>query len=142
MLPPWQEMAHEKGLQWEVNLEAHLPLLYGDALRLGQVMGNLISNAIKMTPAGGKISLAAGQETDQIWLRVSDTGPGIQPEELQKIFEPFYRGQSGTRLDTGMGLGLSIAKNLVEAHGGVLQVDSRPGAGSAFTVWLPLNAAA
>ncbi len=138
-LRPWQEMARQKDIQWQQAVPAHLPRLQGDPLRLAQVIGNLVSNAIKMTPAGGSIRVAAGSEPGRLWIRVSDTGPGIHPDELKKIFEPFYRGQAGTQVDSGMGLGLSIAKNLVEAHAGSLEVDSQPGTGSTFTVWLPVG---
>lgn len=138
-LRPWQGMARRKDIQWELAVPPTLPQLDGDPVRLAQVIGNLVSNAIKMTPAGGKISISAAGEAGKLWIKVADTGPGIQPDELNKIFEPFYRGQAGTRGDAGMGLGLSIAKNLVEAHGGTIQVDSHPGAGSVFTVWLPLT---
>jgi len=138
-LLPWQEMARGKDIQWELVVSPGLPPLYGDPVRLAQVVGNLVSNAIKVTPAGGKITISAGSDGGKLWIKASDTGPGIQPDELKKIFEPFYRGQAGTQVDSGMGLGLSIAKNLVEAHGGNIQVDSRPGVGSTFTIWLPLT---
>jgi len=137
-LRPWQEMARGKDIQWKLDVSPGLPQLNGDPVRLAQVVGNLVSNAIKMTPAGGKITVSAESDAGKLWIKVTDTGPGIQPDELKKIFEPFYRRQAGTQVDTGMGLGLSIAKNLVEAHGGNIQVDSHPGIGSTFTIWLPL----
>ena len=73
------------------------------------------------------------------WIRVGDTGPGIAPEEQGRIFDPFYRSQPGRRFPQGMGLGLSIARDVVLAHGGRLDVDSTPGLGSRFTVFLPLS---
>lgn len=138
-LRPWQEMAHQKDIRWQADIPAGLPPLFGDPLRLAQVTGNLLSNAIKMTPPGGAITVSSGSGEGKLWVRVADTGPGIPPDELEVIFEPFYRGQAGARVDRGMGLGLSIARSLVEAHGGELQVESRPGAGSAFTFSLPLE---
>ena len=83
--------------------------------------------------------MAAGISEGKIWIRVSDTGPGIPSEELDKIFTPFYRSPYEKRVAQGMGLGLSIARDLVEAHQGRLEVQSQPGLGSQFTVWLPLT---
>jgi signal transduction histidine kinase len=110
-----------------------------DPDRLAQVVGNLLSNAIKYTPPRGTVSLDAGVEGEEVWIRISDTGPGISPEEQERIFAPFYRSRPGRRFPQGMGLGLSIASTLVAAHGGRLKLDSAPGLGSRFTVWLPLD---
>lgn len=140
VLVPWQEAAAEKNLTWSTLIPAELPAVEVDPMRFAQVIGNLASNAVKYTPAGGSVSVKAGQEAEQIWLRISDSGPGIPPEEQEKIFLPFYRSSSGKRIKQGMGLGLSIAKDLVVAHGGRIQVESSPGSGSQFTVWLPLHA--
>ncbi|MFM8321331.1 MAG: sensor histidine kinase [Chloroflexota bacterium] len=137
-LRPWHEMARGRDLQWVFDVPADLPLVNGDPVRLAQVVGNLISNAIKVTPPGGIIAVTAGSSGDQLWIKVSDSGPGIPADELQKIFEPFYQGRTGASRDAGMGLGLSIARSLVEAHGGSIHVDSHPGAGSEFTIQLPL----
>jgi signal transduction histidine kinase len=79
----------------------------------------------------------AGQEETQVWICISDSGPGIPPQEQEMIFLPFFRGSQGRRIKQGMGLGLSIAKDLVTAHGGQISVESKPGAGSRFTIWLP-----
>lgn len=142
-LPPtvisWREAAHAKGLHWDMDVPDSLPTLSLDPDRLGQVLGNLLSNAIKYTPAGGKVSVAAGQRDAQVWISVSDTGSGIAPEEQEKVFEPLFRSQREQRFPQGMGLGLTIARDLVEAHGGRISVDSRPRQGSRFTVWLPLE---
>jgi signal transduction histidine kinase len=110
-----------------------------DPDRLAQVLGNLLSNAIKYTPAGGAVSFEAGLDNGDVRLRVSDTGTGIEPEEQGRIFEPFYRSQSD-RFPEGLGLGLAIAQDLIEAHGGRLEVESQPGQGSQFTAWLPQQA--
>jgi signal transduction histidine kinase len=105
---------------------------------LGQALGNLLSNAIKYTPPGATVSVDAGVDGEMFWIQVGDTGPGIAPEEQARIFDPFYRSQPGQRFPQGMGLGLSIARDVVVAHGGRLELDSAPGLGSRFTVYLPL----
>jgi len=141
MLTPWQEAAVRKRLHWALNLPDSLPTIQADPLRLGQVIGNLVSNAIKFTPGGGTVTIKAGESDEQIWIQVSDTGPGIPPDQQEKMFEPFVRGGQGRRFPQGMGLGLSIARGLVEAHGGRLELESEVGFGSNFTVWLPLHPA-
>lgn len=139
MLLPWKEAASEKRLKWQETIPPDLPEISADPLRLEQIIGNLTSNAVKYTPVGGSISISAGTTQTEIWVRVRDTGSGIPPEEQEKIFKPFYRGQQGRRVVQGMGLGLTIARDLVIAHEGRLEVDSTPGLGSQFTVWLPLT---
>jgi two-component system sensor histidine kinase BaeS len=136
-LPPWREEAQDKGLEWDVSLPETLPVLSLDEDRLAQALGNLLSNAIKFTPSGGRVTMEAGVDGDQVWLRVSDTGPGIDPAEQAHIFDPFYRIRTGRRFPQGMGLGLTIARDAVNAHGGRLEVQSAPGEGSCFTIWLP-----
>jgi signal transduction histidine kinase len=138
-LAPWRESALAKGLAWKATIPPDLPGAQVDPDRLGQVVGNLLSNAIKYTPPGGSVSVDAGTKGEEAWIRVSDTGPGISEEEQARIFAPFYRSQSGRRFPHGMGLGLNIAATLVAAHGGRLDLDSTPGQGSRFTVWLPLS---
>jgi two-component system sensor histidine kinase BaeS len=139
MLVPWQEAALEKKLGWQAEIPTGLPIVLADPVRLAQIVGNLASNAVKYTPPGKSVSVTAGADGDWVWMRVSDTGPGIPPEELQRVFEPFYRGNQGRRIKQGMGLGLSIARDLALAHGGRLEVESQPGGGSQFTVWIPVN---
>ena len=106
---------------------------------MAQVIGNLLSNAIKYTPAGGQVKISAGTDERSFWIKVSDSGAGIQADERDKIFVPFFRGEPGRRIKQGMGLGLTIARDLVMAHGGELSVESVSGQGSSFTVTLPLN---
>jgi len=139
MLKPWQQAAVQKRLHWKLKLPNALPQVQADPLRLSQVIGNLVSNAIKYTPGGGTVGIEAGVESNWIWLRVSDTGPGIPLEMQEKMFEPFVRGGQGKRFPQGLGLGLSIARELIEAHGGRLELDSEAGLGSKFIVWLPLH---
>lgn len=116
-------------------------LVCGDRDRLKQVMVNLISNAINYTPEGGEITVGLGKSKDYARFTVSDTGPGIPPEDLSHIFERFYRGEkSRTRQkDKGFGLGLSIAYWIVRNHGGRIEVNSTVGKGTTFCVWLPLT---
>ena len=139
MLTPWKQAALGKDLHWELDIPESLPVVRADPLRLDQVVGNLVSNAIKFTPTGGTVKVNAGETDSYIWIRISDTGPGVPPESQEKIFEPFVRDGQGRRFPQGMGLGLSIAQELVNAHGGKLELESQAGLGSKFTVWLPLH---
>jgi two-component system OmpR family sensor kinase len=116
-------------------------LVCGDRDRLKQVLVNLVGNAINYTPAGGEVLVALGKEQNQARLTVSDTGPGIAPEDLPHIFERFYRGEKSrtrSRDGKGFGLGLSIAYWIVRNHDGRIEVDSKVGSGTTFAVWLPL----
>ena len=139
VLSPWQAMAEEKRLHWTTDIPTSLPTLQADPVRLAQVIGNLVDNAIKYTPPGHAVTITAGQEGERAWVRVADKGPGISTEEQALIFNPFYRGGQGRRIKQGMGLGLSIARDLAVAHGGQIILASTPGQGSQFTLWLPLN---
>ena len=136
-LRPWGEAARQKQIQWIEEIPSDLPVIQADSDRLAQAAGNLVSNALKYTPAGGTITVTAGSKDSDVWFCVKDTGPGIPAEERDKIFQPFYRGSHGRRFPQGMGLGLSIAHDLVAAHGGRIELDSTPGLGSQFTIWLP-----
>jgi two-component system, OmpR family, sensor histidine kinase BaeS len=138
MLRPWREAATQKRLEWRSSISPGLPVIAADPDRLAQAVGNLVSNAIKYTPSQGSVTVSADTEAGQVWIRVSDTGPGIPAGEQEHVFTPFYRGVSSGRFPQGMGLGLSIAHDLVAAHGGRLTLESTPGSGSHFTIWLPL----
>jgi signal transduction histidine kinase len=110
-----------------------------DCDALLSVLGNLLSNAIRYTPSGGKVMVRYGRETDHVWLEVQDTGLGMTPEVQARVFEKFYRGQEARALEPkGLGLGLSLVAQLVTAHRGEIQVQSQFGHGSAFRVVLPL----
>lgn len=139
MLAPWKEAAHGKDLHWETSLPDSLPAIVADPERLGQALGNFVSNAIKYTPTGGAVSVCAGSDDGDVWIRVSDTGPGIPAEDQERIFAPFQRVSAGRRFPDGMGLGLSIARDLVVAHGGHIDLESTPGEGSHFTMWIPVG---
>jgi two-component system sensor histidine kinase BaeS len=138
VLQPWEAAAREKHLNWQVDIPPGLETFSADPLRLTQVIGNLLNNAIQYTPPGGSVAVSAGVSQGEFWLRVHDTGPGIPPAEQERVFLPFYRGDQGKRIKQGMGLGLSIARDLAIAHGGRLELDSAPGAGSTFTLSIPI----
>lgn len=120
-----------------------LPAMCADELRLQQVLTNLVNNAIKFTPPNGTVRLSAAVEGDVVCVEVRDTGEGVPIEERERIFERFYQSGATARANTGgYGLGLAIAKLIVEQHGGRIWVESRLGSGSSFFVTIPLNAAA
>lgn len=134
----FQGVARLSGVEFQVALE-ELPLLEADPDRVVQVVGNLLSNAFKFTPPGGRVYLRARQEGDKVVLEVEDTGPGIPKEELPKLFQRYARAKNAqTRGVSGTGLGLFISKHIVEAHGGRIEVESEEGKGSLFRVILPL----
>jgi signal transduction histidine kinase len=108
-----------------------------DAMRIEQTMNNLVSNAIKYSPHGGTITLAARRDGDVVKISVTDPGVGIAEQELAHLWEPFRRASSVRELIPGVGLGLSIAKKIIEAHDGTIRVVSTPGVGSTFTIELP-----
>lgn len=114
-----------------------LPALQVDPERIVQVLGNLIRNALRHTPPGGNVTLSAAQAGNNVQLRVRDTGMGIAPEDLPHIWERLYRADRA-RSQEGSGLGLAISRSIVEAHGGVVAVQSQPGQGSTFTMTLPV----
>jgi signal transduction histidine kinase len=134
-----QEAANTKGLFWQVTIPEELPTIDADPNRLAQAIGNLVNNAIKFTPSGGTVSVDAGVDDNEVGIRINDTGPGIPLDEQANIYTPFYRGLSENRFPQGMGLGLSIARDLVVAHQGRLEFTSAPGEGSSFTIWLPFR---
>jgi two-component system sensor histidine kinase BaeS len=137
-ISPWREAAHAKGLHWQISIPDSLPILDIDADRMAQVLGNLLSNAIKYTPEG-MVSVEAKTEGDGVSIVVGDTGIGIAAADQPHVFDPFYRSHRSERFPQGMGLGLTIANDLVLAHGGRLEAESQPDKGSRFTIWLPLT---
>ncbi|MDT4995629.1 MAG: two-component system, OmpR family, sensor histidine kinase BaeS [Actinoplanes sp.] len=125
--------AHAAGVDLQLDIP-HDPVLPADQVRLRQLVGNLVSNAIRYTPAGGTVTVAAHDTT----ITVQDTGTGIPAEYLPKIFDRFWRAdQSRSRSTGGSGLGLAIARHLAEVHGGTIEVASQPGQGTLFTIRLP-----
>ena len=136
----WEAVAREKGLVWDAEIPSGLPVITIDPDRMGQALGNLLSNAIKFTQVGGKVSTQVWVEAGQFFIQVSDSGSGIPAEEREKIFQPFYRGAHGRRIVQGMGLGLSIARDIAVAHGGEIELQSPPGGGSRFVLRMPVEA--
>lgn len=120
------------------EIDQDLPALNADAERVHQVLYNLVDNAVRYTPPGGEVTIAAHRHNGSVEISVTDTGVGIEPEHLPRLFERFYRvDEARSREDGGTGIGLAIARSVVEAHGGHIRADSRPGHGSVFTVDLP-----
>lgn len=135
-----QAQAFAKGVSLTVELPDRLPLCDIDSHRIGQVLHNLLDNAVAHTTKGDVITVAARQQDNQLEVSVADTGEGIPAEELTNIFEQFYRvDKSRARTTGGSGLGLTISKRLVEAHGGTIEVQSELGKGSCFTFTLPVS---
>lgn len=130
--------AERAGLTLEVHVGQHLPMVRADASRLEQVLVNLIHNAIKFTPSGGRVSLSAQHEGAFVRFSVQDTGVGISAEDLPRVFERFYKSDRA-RSGGGTGLGLSIAKHIVEAHGGRIWAESVEGQGSTFYFNIPVG---
>jgi signal transduction histidine kinase len=129
--------AGRNGVEVVAIVEPGLPSLQGDEMRLGQLLDNLLSNAVKFTPAGGTVTVTVALRGPVVQLEVADTGVGIPADELGKLFDRFFRA-STARTVAGTGLGLSITKSIAEAHGGSVAVSSEIGAGTTFTVELPV----
>ena len=127
----------ESGLDLQIDLPDEPLVLRFDFQRIGQVLTNLLGNAIKFTPAGGSIRVRVASAGDRILCEVTDSGEGIAAEDVPRLFQRFSQLASGSRKG-GMGLGLSIAKALIEAHGGQIGVRSAVGAGSTFWFTLPV----
>jgi signal transduction histidine kinase len=142
----YREVAEAKGVALHASPPAAASpgaedvVVDGDRTRLEQVAANLIDNAVKYTPAGGRVDVQVRRDGDRAVVEVRDTGAGIPPDEITRIWDRLFRGDT-SRAERGLGLGLSLVKAIVEAHGGTVGVTSEPGRGSTFTVALPLNAA-
>jgi two-component system sensor histidine kinase BaeS len=131
------EQAHLGGARVTVSADPELTA-YVDPVRLRQMVGNLVSNALRHTPPDGRVTIDAEVVDDRLIIKVTDTGPGIAPEDLPKVFDRFWRADvSRSRATGGSGLGLPIARQLARAHGGDITAASRPGTGSTFTIDLP-----
>jgi PAS domain S-box-containing protein len=133
----YQGEARHRRITLELCLERQLPYVAGDVVALERVLANLLYNALKFTPTGGCVTISSTLKTPEVVVTVADTGPGIASEELPLLFDKYRRG-AGTRRKEGTGLGLFIVKTLVEAHGGHIDVDSTPGTGTRFHVFLPV----
>ena len=129
-------LAQAGGVRLQCEVEPGLPAARADCDRIAQVLANLVGNAVKFTPPGGRVSVAARAEADAIVISVRDSGPGLSSEEVARVFDPYWQAQRTASL--GSGLGLKIAKAIVEAHGGSIEVESAPGEGTTFRFALPL----
>jgi signal transduction histidine kinase len=128
-----QAQARNLGLRLEFDCPPAIGTVPGDERRLKQVMFSLVSNALKFTPAGGSVTVAARREGERVALVVSDTGIGVATEDQARIFETFERGNGR---QSGAGLGLALVKSFIELHGGTVELRSRPGEGTTVTCWL------
>jgi PAS domain S-box-containing protein len=132
----FRALAEPRHQTFTCEVEDGLPKVAADRDRLSQVVTNLVGNALKFTPEDGVVELRAKAVDGEVQVAVRDTGPGMSPEELGRIFDPYW--QAGRTARLGAGLGLAISKGIVESHGGRLWVESKPGAGSTFTFALPV----
>jgi signal transduction histidine kinase len=130
-------LAEDKHIEFFRQIDDNI-VLSGDIRMLQRAFSNLLDNAIKYTPENGKICVQAGVKNNTAVISIEDTGTGIAPEFLEKIFERFYRAES-SRTSSGTGLGLSLARTIVRRHNGDIRVSSRPGRGSVFSMTLPIN---
>ena len=134
-----RERATKNGVDLALDVDG-IGAVEGDERRIRQVVFNLLSNAVKFTPQGGQIVVAATRGDGEARVSITDTGPGIAPEDQARIFEEFQQTEAGAKRKDGTGLGLALAKSLVELHGGRIWVESQPGHGSTFTFTLPVEA--
>jgi signal transduction histidine kinase len=133
-------MRGRRDVELAQDLPKDLPPVYADAERVHQVLFNLLDNAVRFTPPGGRVTVHASTKNGSVDVAVADTGPGIASEHLPRVFERFYRVDPGrSRDEGGTGIGLAIARSVVEAHGGRIWAESQPGKGSVFTFELPVD---
>jgi signal transduction histidine kinase len=131
----FQAQADAAGIVLKVATASDLPPLPLDGGRIRQVLSNLLANALRYTPEGGRVTVSCQQSGESVLLEVQDSGPGIPAEELPYIFDRFHKSTD----EGGMGLGLAIARHLVEAHGGRIHAESQPGQGTTMRVELPVE---
>ena len=129
----FQSQSESKGVSLTTDIATDLPTIEVDPARIRQVIGNLLSNAIRYTPSGGSVKVAVTSASNQVTITVTDTGEGISPELLPHVFDRFVKGPNST----GSGLGLAIARDLILAHGGTVEAQNRPGGGAVLMVSLP-----
>jgi two-component system phosphate regulon sensor histidine kinase PhoR len=140
ILPIFGQQAARKEIVLKTFFEDHLPTLHMDKDRFKQMMINLVDNAVKFTENGGQVTVSAYRNQQSMVLKVKDTGIGIPVEHHERIFERFYRIDSGrSRKEGGTGLGLAIVKHIVLSANGSVEVNSRPGAGTEFKIEIPLQ---
>jgi signal transduction histidine kinase len=134
----FSRLASQKGIQLEGEVQRDVDLVYMDVQRIGRVLSNLVSNALRHTPEGGKVSVEGSRHGKLVQVSVTDTGEGVRKEDLPHIFERFYRGEkSRNRRSGGAGLGLSIVKGIIDAHGGQIRAENKDTGGVSFIFTLP-----
>ena len=134
----YRKQAADRSISLTFNKPAKLERVFGDREKIGLLLHNIVGNAIKYTPDGGAVTVTATQSDGDWRVEVRDTGPGIAPEEQEKVFEKFYRTGDAKMSDTvGSGLGLALAAEIAKLHSGEIILESEPGAGCTFTVRLP-----
>jgi signal transduction histidine kinase len=132
-------LAAERDIALQVDLAPSLPHVVADGHRIEQVLTNLLANALRHTPPQGVVTLRAEADRGRLQIEVADTGPGIPDEDMPHLFDRFWRGDKSRARDRGgAGLGLAIARQLVEAHGGTICVENQPDTGATFRFALPL----
>ncbi|HEX2646167.1 MAG TPA: HAMP domain-containing sensor histidine kinase, partial [Candidatus Dormibacteraeota bacterium] len=131
----FRSQADSKGVSLTAEIAPRLPSGDVDPARMRQVLGNLLSNSLQHTPSGGSIKVAVSSASDQLTITVADTGEGIPADLMPQVFERFVKGPNSN----GSGLGLAIAHDIVVAHGGRLEVESKPGAGTRMSLWIRAN---
>jgi len=135
----FEPLAKSKGQTLTLELPQEMRLVKADQRRIGQVVMNLLGNAVKFTPQRGSIVLKAITHDQDLVVEVQDSGPGLRPEEQQRLFQPYYRSNVDRQRLSGAGLGLSLSREIVEAHGGRIWVNSELGKGSTFGFSIPLK---
>ncbi|HTP00523.1 MAG TPA: ATP-binding protein [Anaerolineales bacterium] len=137
----YTHQARQKDISIETTIQQDLPEIEVDVQRMREVVSNILDNALRYTPQGGRIKMSAARAGAQVEIRVQDTGPGVSAEDLDKVFERFYRTEvSRSRDEGGSGLGFAIARSLVEKHGGSIWAESQPGQGLTVIIQLPVPA--
>lgn len=139
LIPTLRPLAKKKNIQLKTNVSNELGQLQADASKIQSMIMNLVNNAIKFTPEHGQVSISARRQGQEVVIEVTDTGMGIPKEDIPKIFDRFYRVHRPGRQIQGTGLGLAIVKEIVNMHAGRIEVESEPGNGTTFTVFLPLD---
>jgi signal transduction histidine kinase len=137
MMSLTHERSRAGNVTLDVDVDGRIGEIVADERRIKQMLFHLVTNAIKFTPSGGTVSLVTRREGGGVSFNVSDTGPGIEPGDRERVFDKFWRGKPAQGKERGTGLGLSLVKSFVELHGGHVRLESRPDAGTSITCWIP-----